>query len=52
MIQETLSEVVLRLSSFTLGGSGRDSGGGKGCEKPPRGRGLLREHPDTVPSTA
>lgn len=26
MLQETLREVVLRPSSFTLGGSGRDSG--------------------------
>lgn len=28
MLQETLSEVVLRPSSFTLGGSGQDSVGG------------------------
>lgn len=27
MLQETLSEVVLRPSSFTLGGSGQDSRG-------------------------
>lgn len=35
MLQDTLSEVVLRSSSFTLGGSGQRVE--EGCDEPPGG---------------